>query len=342
MTTALDTPLPGETLAGGPAAVRLERLAKSFGQTQAVREIDLTIQPGEIVAFLGPNGAGKTTTIDLLLGLGHPTSGSAWVFGLEPRAAVAQGRVSAVMQTGGLLKDLSARETLELTASLFAETRPVDEVLLRAGLTEVGRTRVGKLSGGEQQRLRFAMALLPDPDLLVLDEPTTGMDVTGRRDFWRAIREDTDRGRTILFATHYLEEADAYADRVVLVSQGRIVADGTAAEIKAMASGRTVRATLVDAGPDDAGALSSLPGVTGVELRGDTLLVRTTDSDAVARYLLLHTRARDLEIEARGIEDAFIALTSEELADDTTTDDATDDADTDHARAADTEGHDHR
>ena len=147
MTTALDSPLPGETLAGGPAAVRLERLAKSFGQTQAVREIDLTIQPGEIVAFLGPNGAGKTTTIDLLLGLGHPTSGSASVFGLEPRAAVAQGRVSAVMQTGGLLKDLSARETLELTASLFAETRPVDEVLLRAGLTAVGRSRVGYVSG---------------------------------------------------------------------------------------------------------------------------------------------------------------------------------------------------
>ncbi len=309
MTSALDAAPPGERLLDGPA-VRLDSLAKSFGETRAVRGIDLIIQPGEIVAFLGPNGAGKTTTIDMLLGLGRPTSGSVSVFGLEPRAAVARGRVSAVMQTGGLLKDLTARETLELTASLFAQTRPVDEALSRAGLAEVARTRVGKLSGGQQQRLRFAMSLLPDPDLLVLDEPTTGMDVTGRRDFWRTIREDSERGRTILFATHYLEEADAYADRVVLISQGRIVADGTAAEIKAMASGRTVRATLGGASRWD---LSALPGVTGVEVRGDTVLIHTADSDAVARYLLVQTSARNLEIEARGIEDAFIALTADDV-----------------------------
>jgi ABC-2 type transport system ATP-binding protein len=313
MTTALHIARPPGRAVVDPA-LRLAGLAKSFGHTEAVRGIDLTIRPGEIVALLGPNGAGKTTTIDLLLGLGHPTAGSVAVFGLEPRAAVARGRVSALMQNGGLLKDLTARETLELTASLFAETRPVEEVLKRAGLSEVARTRVGKLSGGEQQRLRFAMALLPDPDLLVLDEPTTGMDVSGRRDFWRAIREDSRRGRTILFATHYLEEADAYADRVVLLSHGRVVADGTAAEIKAMASGRTVRATLMGAGPGDVRALSRLPGVAGVELRGDTVLVHTADSDAVARYLLLQTGARDLEIEARGIEDAFIALTSDDGA----------------------------
>ena len=229
---------------GGLAAIALHDLHKQFGNVRAVDGIDLSIQPGEIVAFLGPNGAGKTSTIDMVLGLSQPTQGRVEVYGMEPRQAIAKGLVAAVMQTGGLLKDLTVLETVQLTATLFAQTRPVEEVLQRAGIGDIGDRMVGKCSGGQQQRLRFAMALLPDPELLVLDEPTTGMDVEGRRDFWAAIRQDARRGRTVLFATHYLEEADLYADRVVLVRHGRIVADGTAAEIKAMASGRTVRATL--------------------------------------------------------------------------------------------------
>ena len=148
------------------------------------------------------------------------------------------------MQTGGLLKDLTVRETVAYTASLFADTAPVDEVLAHAGIESIADRKVGKCSGGEQQRLRFAMALLSDPALLLLDEPTTGMDVEGRRAFWSAIRDDAEKGRTVLFATHYLEEADQYADRIVLISQGRIVADGTGSQIKALAAGRTVRATL--------------------------------------------------------------------------------------------------
>jgi ABC-2 type transport system ATP-binding protein len=203
-------------------AVELSGLTKSFGSVRAVRGIDLTVRPGEIVAFLGPNGAGKTTTIDMVLGLSEPDGGTARVYGMQPQAAVRHGLVSAVMQTGGLLKDLTVGETLQLTASLFSDTRPVEEVLRRAGIADLADRRVGKCSGGQQQRLRFAMALLPDPELLVLDEPTTGMDVTGRRDFWAAIRDDAARGRTVLFATHYLEEADAYADRIVLVSNGRV------------------------------------------------------------------------------------------------------------------------
>jgi len=178
----------------------------------------------------------------------------------------------------------------------------------RAGITSVAGRLVGKCSGGEQQRLRFAMALLPDPDLLLLDEPTQGMDVEGRRSFWAAIRHDAEAGRTIVFATHYLEEADAYADRVVLVRKGEIVADGTAAEVKAMASGRTVRATLPD--PDQA-ALSGLPGVERVEVRTTTVVVHCADSDAVARYLLTSTDAKDVEITALGLEDAFVALTGD-------------------------------
>jgi ABC-2 type transport system ATP-binding protein len=245
----------------------------------------------------------------MVLGLSRPDAGTVEVFGRAPRRAVAEGLVTAVMQSGGLLKDLTVGETVELTAALFAHTRPVAEVLDRAGLTEVAGRRVGKCSGGQQQRLRFAMALLPEPELIILDEPTTGMDVEGRRDFWGAIRADAEQGRTVLFATHYLEEADAYADRIVLVSGGRVVADGTAAEIKALSAGRLVTATWVDATPAQAASLFQVEGVEDVEQRGDSVLVRTRDSDALARHLLTATPAHDLQITSRGLEDAFLALT---------------------------------
>jgi ABC-2 type transport system ATP-binding protein len=293
----------------GPLAVSLTGIHKTFGSVRAVDGVDLQIESGEIVAILGPNGAGKTSTIDIILGLSQPTQGTVEVLGMQPRHAIARGLISAVMQTGGLLKDLTVRETVEYTGSLFARSQPVDEVLAGAGITEIGDRRVGKCSGGEQQRLRFALALLSDPELLVLDEPTTGMDVEGRRTFWSAIRKDAEQGRTVLFATHYLEEADAYADRIVLLRHGKIVADGTAAEIKAMAAGRTVRATLPGSTEE---MLQQIPGVETAEVRGDTVLVHCNDSDAAARYLLTQTAARDLEITARGIEDAFIALTGDD------------------------------
>src|SRR3954463_14572979 len=298
-------------------AVRLSGVTKDFGEVHAVRGIDLALQPGEIVAFLGPNGAGKTTTIDLVLGLSRPTTGSVQVLGLQPREAIARGLVSAVMQTGGLLQDLSVRESVAYMASLFADTAPVDDVLRTAGIESIADRKVGKCSGGEQQRLRFAMALLSDPALLLLDEPTTGMDVEGRRAFWSAIRADAAKGRTILFATHYLEEADQYADRIILISQGRIVADGSAAQVKALAAGRTVRATLPGA---DHVTLASLPGVDQVDVRGDQVLVHAKSSDAVARHLLTATSAHDLEITARGLEDAFLSLTGDDHDTTTTSD----------------------
>jgi ABC-2 type transport system ATP-binding protein len=295
----------------GPLAVELRGVHKSFGPVNAVDGIDLSIASGEIVAFLGPNGAGKTSTIEVILGLSRPTSGAVSVLGMSPHQAISRGLVSAVLQSGGLLKDLTVEETARYTASLFTQPRPVGEVLERAGIGAIADRKVGKCSGGEQQRLRFAMALLSDPELLILDEPTTGMDVEGRRSFWSAIRQDADQGRTVLFATHYLEEADDYADRIVLVRHGRIVADGTAAQIKAMAAGRTVRATLPGA---DRAALSGVEGFDQVEVNGDTVLIHTSRSDVVARHLLTATAAHDLEITARGLEDAFIALTSDDSA----------------------------
>ncbi len=288
-------------------AVDLQQLTKRYGSVTAVDGLSLQVTPGEIVAFLGPNGAGKTTTIDMLLGLVTPDAGTVRVYGKSPAEAVARGEVSAVMQSGGLLKDFTVGETVSYMASLYANSRPAAEVLERAGIAHIVDRRVAKCSGGEQQRLRFAIALLSDPRLLVLDEPTTGMDVEGRRDFWGAIRRDATRGRTILFATHYLDEADAHADRIVLVRQGRIVADGTTSEIKALASGRVVRATLANAPVD---ILRALPGVIAVDVRGELVQLQCSDSDTVARYLLTETAARDLEVVAQNLEAAFVALTS--------------------------------
>ena len=292
------------------AAVDLDGVLRRYGPVTAVDGITLRIRPGEVVALLGPNGAGKTTTVDMLLGLQRPDAGRVQVYGRTPQEAVALGLVSAVMQSGGLLKDYTVEETVRLTAVLFGKPRSaVAQALDRAGLTEIAGRLVGKCSGGQQQRLRFAMALLPDPELLILDEPTTGMDVGGRHEFWTAIRDDARRGRTVIFATHYLEEADAYADRVVFVRRGRIVADGTAAEVKALAAGRTVRATLPGA---EQASLSAIAGVERAEVRGDTVYLHGRDTDAIARHLLTRTGARDLEITSRNLEDAFLTLTADE------------------------------
>jgi ABC-2 type transport system ATP-binding protein len=307
----LTTPSHTKVRGSRHVAVDLDRVVKRFGSVTAVDGISLQIRPGEVVALLGPNGAGKTSTVDMLLGLSDPSEGTVEVYGRPPHEAVALGLVSAVMQTGGLLKDYTVEETVKLTAVLFGRgPKDVAEALERAGIADIGKRLVGKCSGGQQQRLRFAMALLPDPELLILDEPTTGMDVGGRHDFWTAIREDARSGRTVIFATHYLEEADAYADRVVFIRRGQVVADGTSAEVKAMASGRTIRATLPGASEAE---LLSLPGVETVELRGDTVFLTSRDTDTVARHLLNETGARDLEITSRNLEQAFLTLTADEI-----------------------------
>ena len=320
MSTATPRPDPEPSAQEAPQtdradAVRLTDLHKSFGDVTAVDGIDLTIRPGEVVALLGPNGAGKTTTIDMILGLSRPTSGDARVFGTTPRQAVDRGLVAAVMQTAGLLPDITVRETVELTASLFSHRTDAEEAMRRAGVTDFASRIVKKCSGGQQQRLRFAMALVSDPALLILDEPTTGMDVEGRRSFWEAIHADAEHGRTIVFATHYLEEADAFADRIILMRHGRIIADGTAAEIRASVSGRSVRATLTCAPERLHDALADLRAqgtVSDVEILGSALTLSSTDTDAVAALLLGEHLAKDLEITSRGLEEAFVALTSDD------------------------------
>ena len=291
-------------------------------RVEAVRGVSLRVRPGEIVALLGPNGAGKTTFLDTVLGFGEPTRGRVEVYGMRPAEAIANGLVGALLQTGGLLRDLTVGETVRMVASLHPVHAPVDAVIDRAGLGPIVHRRVAKCSGGEQQRLRFALALLPDPQLLVLDEPTAGMDVVRRREFWATMREEAARGRTIVFATHYLNEVEEFAERVVVMTAGRIVADGTIDETRALAGGRRVTAewpeatdaALADldrfAGVGATGASGS-PGTSRarVERDGTRIVVTTSDSDAVARYLLERTGARGLTIAAPSLDEVFTALT---------------------------------
>src|SRR5581483_10750303 len=252
----------------------------------------------------------KSTTIDMLLGLLRPDAGTVSVFGRSPSEAIAAGAVGAMLQTGSLIRDLSVRELVAMVAALYPSPLPVDEVLELTGVAALAERRTQKLSGGETQRVRFAIALAPDPELLVLDEPTVAMDVEGRRAFWASMRALTGRGKTILFATHYLEEADTFADRAVLMARGRVVADGPTTEIKATVGFRTIRATLPGV---NLGELERLPGVTSAERHGEAVTLRCSDSDSALRALLNdYDGARDIEVRGGGLEDAFIALTSDQ------------------------------
>jgi len=327
---------PAPTPARSAPAVQISGLVRGFGvgdrRVRAVDGIDLVIDRGEIVALLGPNGAGKTTTLDTLLGFADPDEGEVSVLGRSPRRAVADGVLSALLQTGGLLADLTVGETVAVIASLHGADARAAGVMERTGLASIARRRVGRCSGGEQQRVKFALALLPDPDVLVLDEPTTGMDVTARRRFWEIMHEDARAGRTVVFATHYLEEAEQFAQRTVVMNRGRIVADAATAGLRSSLGGRTVSASLpvgtaerilaelrddrslagpidVSPGPDPLpGAVGALP--MGLTRDGDRIHVRTERSDALAA-MLLSLGAHDLEIAAPPLETAFTALTED-------------------------------
>jgi ABC-2 type transport system ATP-binding protein len=312
-TTSLARPPRARSASGqhpaGTRAIEVRGLHKSFGPTHAVAGVDLAVVPGEVVAFLGPNGAGKSTTVDLMLGLSTPDAGTVRLFGGTPAQAVAAGMVGAMLQTGGLPQLLTVRELIDMTASLYEHPFTVDEVLRAAGLEDVAARRADRLSGGQSQRMRFALALVSKPALLVLDEPTVSLDVEARHEFWTAVRGIAAGGTTVLFATHYLEEADAFADRIVLMARGVIVADGPATEIKAVVGRRTIRATLPDV---DAAELGSLPGVRTAEPRGDAVVLSCDDSDIAVRALMArYPQAHDLEITGAGLEEAFRQLTAD-------------------------------
>jgi ABC-2 type transport system ATP-binding protein len=294
------------------AGIQLRGLTKSYATVHAVRSINVSIEPGETLALLGPNGAGKSTTIDMMLGLTRPDSGSVSLFGYSPHQAVDAGLVGGMLQTGSLLDYLSVRELVTMVASLYPHPLKVDDVLGMTGTGDFADRRTSKLSGGQTQRVRVAIALVADPELLVLDEPTAALDVEGRRDFWHSMRAVAARGKTIVFATHYLEEADAYADRIILMAHGRIVADGPPTEIKAKVGGRTIRATLPDVALEE---VSALPGVARAEQRGDAFTLICADassSDLALRTLLSRfSSARDIEVRGAGLEEAFLNLTGD-------------------------------
>jgi ABC-2 type transport system ATP-binding protein len=293
--------------------IQLSGLRKTFrtpqGPVHAVRGVDISIAPGETVALLGPNGAGKSTTIDMLLGLLPPDSGTVSLFGMKPADAIKLGAIGAMLQTGSLIRYLSVRELIAMMGALFPNPYGVDEVLDLTGIADIAGRRMQKLSGGQTQRVRFAIALVSNPDLLVLDEPTVGMDVESRHGFWTTMRRFASSGKTVVFATHYLEEADTYADRIILMARGEIVADGPATEIKATVGLRTIRATLPGVDP---AVLAALPGVTHVETRGEAVILHCSDSDAAIRALLpAYSQARDIEISGAGLEEAFLQLTGD-------------------------------
>ncbi|WP_194238363.1 ABC transporter ATP-binding protein [Streptomyces spongiae] len=301
--------------------VGFDQVTKRYGDVRAVDGLTLALHPGETVALLGPNGAGKSTALDLLLGLRPADSGTVRVFGTSPREAIVGGRVGAMLQSGGLMDEVTVGELVRLACALHPRPFPVRDVLARAGIAQIADRKVNKLSGGQSQRVRFALATAGDSDLIVLDEPTTGMDVSARQAFWATMREQAEQGRTVLFATHYLEEADAIADRVLVLHRGRLLADGTAAEIKAKAGARRIAFDVEGAVDED--RLRELPFLTTItisrngsaEAPGRAVRIQSTDADATVHALYgLGLYPRNLEVAGLGLEQAFVAITAAEEA----------------------------
>ena len=296
--------------ATGTPVVSFENVRKTYGKVRAVDGLTMELRPGETVAFLGPNGAGKSTSLDMLLDLRKPTSGRIAMFGSDPYHAIKNGRVGAMLQSGGLMPEVTVRELITLVTSFHPKPEPVEQTLQRAGVAKFADQRVDKLSGGQTQRVRFALAIVGDCDLIVLDEPTTAMDVETRRVFWDNMKVEVAEGKTLLFATHYLEEADQAADRIIVINKGRLLADGTPAEIKSRAGAKRISFHLDQI---DEPFLLGLPALVNVEIRHDLVQIQSSDSDRTL-YAVLDAgyRPRDLEVSSLGLEQAFLAITAED------------------------------
>ena len=289
-----------------PPAVTFEGVGHDYGRTVALEGFDLSVAPGEVVAVLGPNGAGKTTAMHALMGLLEPKRGRVRLMGRDPRDRAAREQLGAMLQISGVPETLTVREHLRCFAATYPAPLPLDELLERVGLTEVARRPYGKLSGGQKQRLHLAIALVGDPRVLVLDEPTTGLDAGSRRALWAIVRALLGRGRAVLLTTHDLAEADALADRVVLLHHGRILAEGTPAEVKAGTASRRVR---VVSRLDEAW-FRARPGVADVRRDGQAFEVLCAAAEPlVLDVLRADPAASDLEVSGASLEDAFLAIT---------------------------------
>ncbi|MBB3112226.1 ABC-2 type transport system ATP-binding protein [Paenibacillus phyllosphaerae] len=289
------------------AVIELKQVNKAYGGKKAVDNVTLTIEKGSVVALLGPNGAGKTTTVSMILGLQQPTSGTVKLLGQDPRDMQVRQRIGAMLQEVSVVDGLKVGETIELFRSYYERPLPLERLLKIANLTQEKDKMAVSLSGGQQRRLGFALALAGDPDILFLDEPTVGMDVTSRQLFWETVRAMAVGGRTIVLTTHYLEEADSIADRIIVVNQGKVAADGTPSQIKAETTGRIISFTAGAALTTE--ILQAIPGVTGVEWNGGRVKLTSLDTDRlIAELIRRQLPMRDIEIQSGGLEEAFRML----------------------------------
>jgi ABC-2 type transport system ATP-binding protein len=296
-----------ESRNGRAVIARLQGASKNFGEVRALRQVNFAVRAGELVALLGPNGAGKTTAVKLLLGLAKPTAGTVSVFGGNPIHADVRTRIGAMLQVAKVPETLRVREHIDLFSSYYPKPLPLAETLALAGLQEIKDREFGELSGGQRQRVLFALALCGDPDILFLDEPTVGLDVESRRILWEEIRKLIARGKAVLLTTHYLEEADALADRVVVINRGEIIAEGTPAEIKASTAGRRIRCV----SSLDIETVRALPGVIEVRRDRDELEIRAASAEPILRELLMRDPGLSgVEVSSAGLEEAFLALTN--------------------------------
>ena len=312
--TTTTVPAP-PTEATTTAAISLRGLTKSYGTVRALDGLDLEIGAGEIVALLGPNGAGKSTAMEMMVGLATPDAGEVSVLGTDPATATRTGLIGTMLQAGALLPDQSVRSMLRMLHSLQAHPMPLAEVIAQADIGGIITRKMGALSGGQAQRVRFAIALLGDPQVLLLDEPTVGMDVGARRAFWDQMRGVASTGRTVVFATHHLDEAEREAGRVIVMDRGRVVADGTGAEISAAVSGRVI--SLRGLTPAQVAALPGVDSADADETDARRVRALCTDSDAALAALFtgpLAGQAQDVLVSAPGLEEAFLRITDHDDA----------------------------